>query len=48
MIEAMENKEHDIFYRMWHSEREFPLAKDELMIIKNCIIVNKNTKCQLV
>ncbi len=34
IIEAMENKEHNIFCQMWHSERQTPFKENELMIIK--------------
>lgn len=34
IIEAMENKEHNIFCQMWHSERQTPFKENELMTIK--------------
>jgi putative glutamine amidotransferase len=33
-IEAMENKENNIFCQMWHTERQVPFNDNELMIIK--------------
>lgn len=34
LIEAMENKEYNIFCQMWHSERQVHLNENELMIVK--------------
>lgn len=34
IIKAIEHKNHKIFAQMWHSEREKPLKKEELNLIK--------------